>query len=242
MSAGCRLYEQDALHAITGPAIRPGGLALTEYALDQCSLAPTARVLDVGCGSAATLEHLIDTRRVHAMGLDPSRKLLLAGRQRRQGLPVIQAQGEALPYPDALFDVLLAECCFSLIAERERALAEFARVLRAGGRLILSDIYARNAQEIPAAGSSPLASCVTQALSREWLQTRLLHHNLRISLWEDHTVSLKSLVGQIIFAHGSLEQFWRALWGQSLDACALTRTTERLKPGYFLLLAQKDAS
>ncbi len=219
--------------------IRPGGIALTEYALSQCALASGAWVLDVGCGSAATVEYLTDTQSVRAMGLDLSRKLLLASRQRRQDLTVIQAEGEALPFPGGRFDVLLAECCLSLMDDDERALAEFARVLRAGGTLILSDIYARNADEIPAARSLPLACCLSKALSCEWLQAQLPQHKLSITLWEDHTVALKNLAGQIIFAHGSLIQFWQTLVGDSLNANVLTKTTAHLRPGYFLLLAQK---
>lgn len=237
----CRVYEQDTVHEITGNTIRPGGIALTGYALSQCTLAPGVRVLDVGCGSAATVEYLTDTRPVRVMGLDLSRKLLMAGRQRRRDLTLIQAEGEALPFPGGRFDVLLAECCLSLMDGGERALAEFARVLRAGGTLILSDIYARNADEIPAARSLPLACCLSKALSHEWLQAQLPQHNLSITLWEDHTVALKNLAGQIIFAHGSLIQFWQMLVGESLDACMLATATARLRPGYFLLLAQKEA-
>lgn len=237
----CRVYEQDAMRAITGIAIRPGGIALTEYALSHCALAPGARVLDVGCGAAATVEFLADTRHVQAVGLDPSRHLLRAGRQRCPDLPVIQADGEALPFPGGWFDMLLAECCLSLMGDGDRALAEFTRVLRPGGTLILSDMYARNPDEIPAARDLPLACCLSNALSREQLQVRLLQHNLAITLWEDHTDHLKRLAGQIIFAHGSLERFWQTVTGADLDAGAITETTARLKPGYFLLLAQKTA-
>ncbi|WP_162909743.1 DVU_1556 family methyltransferase [Aggregatilinea lenta] len=236
----CRVYEHDATRTITGNTIRPGGIALTEVALGHCTLLSGTRVLDVGCGAAATIEYLTDTRRVRAIGLDLSWALLSASCQRRRDLPVTQANGENLPFPSGSFDILLAECCLSLMDDGDRALAEFARVLRAGGTLILSDIYARNSDEIPIARRLPLACCLSKALSLEWLQTRLIHHHLRMTLWEDHTAALNSLAAQIIFAHGSLEHFWRTLVGDSLNAHALTGVTARLKPGYFLLLAQKE--
>lgn len=239
-SAGCRVYEHDSVHAITGKAIRPGGIALTEHALSHCSLKPGASVLDVGCGQAATIEHLTDTRDVHAIGLDLSRKLLLAGRRRRQDLSLAQGTGDGLPFATGRFDVLLAECCLSLIDDRDGALVEFARVLRAGGTLILSDIYARNAEQAPVVRGAPLACCLLNALSGEWLQSQLPQHKLRITLWEDHTVSLRNLAGQIVFAYGSLQAFWQALVGDSAQVQRLASTTARLKPGYFLLLAQKE--
>lgn len=239
--AACRVYEHDSVQAITGDTIRPGGIALTEHALSYCPLRPGARVLDVGCGHAATIEYVTATRQVQAVGLDLSRRQLLAARQHRRDLSVAQAAGDGLPFPAGRFDLLLAECCLSLVEDRERALTEFARVLRSGGTLILSDIYARHADQIPGAQDVPVACCLFKALSREWLQAQLPQHNLSITLWEDHTPALRSLIGQIIFAHGSVAKFWQTLVGDSAQAQLLTSTAARLKPGYFLLLAQKQA-
>jgi arsenite methyltransferase len=245
----CRVYEQDVVRDATGVAIRPGGLALTERALSFCPPAPGACVLDAGCGAAATVEYLTDAWRVRAVGIDPSRHLLRAGRQRRPDLPLTQAVGERLPFPGGAFDILLAECCLSLMGDGDRALGEFARVLRPGGTLIVSDIYARNPAGIPAgvpADRPTLACCLSNALSREWLEARLPRHGLAMALWEDHTAALKHLAGQIIFEHGSLDAFWGTVLGGGADGGAVAgsiacRSIARLKPGYFLMLARKTA-
>jgi arsenite methyltransferase len=242
----CRVYEQDVVRNATGVAIRPGGLALTDRALRFCSPAAGSHVLDVGCGAAATVEHLADVWHVRAVGIDPSRHLLAAGRQRRPDLPLTQAVGERLPFPGGAFDVLLAECCLSLMGDADRALAEFARVLRPGGALIVSDMYARSPGGTRPAGRPTLACCLNSALSRGWLEARLPRHGLAMTLWEDHSAALRQITGQIIFEHGSLDAFWRAVAGGSPEAAAeagtlARRSIARLKPGYFLMLAEKTA-
>ena len=55
-----RLYEQSPILEVAGEAMRPGGLMLTDRALEFCALPIGSRVLDVGCGPAASIEHLRD--------------------------------------------------------------------------------------------------------------------------------------------------------------------------------------
>ena len=85
-----------------------------------------ARVLDVGCGDGALLDRLPD-----AIGIDVS----IAELRRARGA-VAQARVQALPLRDAAFDAVTAHLVLSLIGDLDPALAELARVLRPGGRLI----------------------------------------------------------------------------------------------------------
>ena len=55
-----RPYESPALREAIGPALRPGGLDLTERAARYCGLAAGDLVLDVGCGIGATAAFLKD--------------------------------------------------------------------------------------------------------------------------------------------------------------------------------------
>ena len=67
-----RPYESETVRAVTGPAIRPGGLALTRRAAEVCGLGPGARVLDVGCGTGATVQCLQAEFGAAAIGMDLS--------------------------------------------------------------------------------------------------------------------------------------------------------------------------
>jgi len=235
-----RVYEQDPVLEQVGETIRPGGLALTDHALTYCALPAGARVLDVGCGPAASVEHLIDHHHLTTLGVDPSAMLLRAGRRRNPTLPLIQARGERLPLAANQFDALLTECSLSVMRDPDQALAEFWRVLRVNGYLILSDMYARNPASVSALCRLPIDSCLSGAVSQDEVMARVTAHGFAVRLWEDHTQALKVFTAQLIWAQGSLQQFWcRATAHASADD--IQAAVAESKPGYYLLIAQKQA-
>jgi arsenite methyltransferase len=236
---GCRVYEQDAIRCVTGEAIRPGGLALTERVLAFLSPPTGARVLDVGCGAGASVDYLSDGHGLVALGLDPSALLTRSGRRRRPGLPLLQGQGERLPVADGEIDVILAECSLSVMADADRALAECRRVLRRGGALVVSDVYAREPALIPALRQLPVTCCLRGAVSYQEINARLQAHGFRILLWEDHSDVLKQLAVRIIMAHGSMARFWCRTSGGCADGSSIQQVIVQSKPGYFLLIAKK---
>ncbi len=95
------------------------------------------RALDAGCGTGFQAAVLADLGyEVH--GVDLSSKLLAVARDRVGEARIAVGDVERLPYADAAFDVVT--CCgstLSFVDAPARALAELARVLRPGGRLLL---------------------------------------------------------------------------------------------------------
>jgi len=161
----------------------PGGRELTARALTLAGLRRHGRVLDIGCGSGATVDWLRRCHRFQAFGLDCSR-----GRF-QPGVPLLQAQAEHLPFASATLDGVLAECSLSVTASQDAVLAECARVLVRGGKLLLTDVYTRH----PVPGM----------IQREELMGQLAVHGFRILCWEDHSEVLRTFLAHYIFEHGS---------------------------------------
>lgn len=90
-------------------------------------------VLEVGCGTGLILQRLAAVAQ-RAVGVDLSPGMLELARER--GLEVHEANATELPFEDASFDVA---CSFKVLAhvrDIELAMAEMARVVRPGGRVI----------------------------------------------------------------------------------------------------------
>jgi SAM-dependent methyltransferase len=205
-------------------------LALTERALEVCGLPMGARVLDVGCGAGATVQYLQHWG-YRAGGVDLSALLLGEGRRKSSNLLFFQADGAYLPLADGRIDAVLAECSLSVLADTGAALAEFYRLLRRGGYLVVSDVYARNPVGLAALRALPAAFCVSGAVSQAELVAQLTQLGFELVLWEDHSQVLRQLAGPLLPVKFS-----------GLEALDAQLALAQAKPGYFLLIARKTVN
>ncbi|HYM10058.1 MAG TPA: class I SAM-dependent methyltransferase [Bryobacterales bacterium] len=99
------------------------------------------RLLDAGCGTGRWMMEA-RARGATAVGADRSAEMLarargkpgLAGRLALAGL-------DRLPFPDGIADVVLCAFALSYAEPLEKAVAELARVAKAGGEVIASDVH-----------------------------------------------------------------------------------------------------
>ena len=218
-----------------GDRLHPGGPELTRRALDLAQAKSEDLILDAGCGPGGGLERLINWGFIRAVGLDRDRKFLAeAGSKKINRL--LAGDLNRLPLAPDRVDLIISECAWNL-ADRPAALAEFWRVLRPGGRLVISDMYRR--APIGPVESWPLTCCFSAAVSEGQTRDLIESAGFRISHWEDHTVALRQLAGEIIFAHGSLAAFWRAVTGDDALAEGACRAGRQSLPGLFLCVAEK---
>jgi demethylmenaquinone methyltransferase/2-methoxy-6-polyprenyl-1,4-benzoquinol methylase len=106
-------------------------------ALEALRAAPPDRVLDVGCGTGRNFPLLSHAGISRLSGTDLSARSL--ARARARGAAVAQSDAERLPFRDAAFDRVLCTYVLTSVADWRRGLDELVRVLRPGGRLVLTD-------------------------------------------------------------------------------------------------------
>lgn len=120
---------------------------LRRRAADLARIQPGEQALDVGCGTGTLA--LIVRKRVgragHVAGVDPGTEQIARARSKaaRRHLSIDFQVGviEQLPFPDATFDVVFSTLMMHHLPAplKRQGLAEIARVLKPGGRLIIAD-------------------------------------------------------------------------------------------------------
>ena len=235
-----KLYESDVLRLATGDTLRPGGFFLTDLGVERCDFLPGARVLDVGCGSGATVEHLVSVFNLQAIGLDPSEVLLESGKKKNLGLNLIRGWGEDLPFPVLDMDGVFAECALSVMEDLNQVIKEIFRVLKPGGWLAINDVYARNPDGLKPLQELNLDSCIRRALPKDQLINKLIEQGFKIINWSDHTNLLIQLTVNLIMTHGSMSEFWLKSSACSVDPSLAQAAIKQAKMGYFQMIARKE--
>ena len=141
--------EADAYHAEHGAFLGDEGFVWgpegwTEDELDLLAVGPGMTVLEIGAGAAQCSRWLTGRRDVRVVASDLSRGMLRTAQRidaARDAAPVplLQCDGGTLPLVDGSVDrVFTAYGVVPFVADLDGVLAEAARVLRPGGRLVFS--------------------------------------------------------------------------------------------------------
>jgi demethylmenaquinone methyltransferase/2-methoxy-6-polyprenyl-1,4-benzoquinol methylase len=111
------------------------------FLVSRFELGPEDTVLDVATGTAAVAIALVRRTGCRVIGLDQSREMLDAGRERveRAGLgdriQLVEGSAERLPFDDASFDALSFTYLLRYVEDPSATMAELARVVRPGGTI-----------------------------------------------------------------------------------------------------------
>jgi SAM-dependent methyltransferase len=197
-------YGQDAVALVLGASYHPGGLALTRRLADGLGLRTGDRVADVASGPGVTACTLAREYHVGVDGVDLGQSTVerATAAATRAGLAdevrFHLGDAERLPLPDNAFDALVCECAFCTFPDKATAAAEFARVLRPGGRVGITDVTVADSALPPELTTlTAWVACIADARPVRSYTEILADAGLRTVRVEAHDHALTRMIDQI---------------------------------------------
>jgi ubiquinone/menaquinone biosynthesis C-methylase UbiE len=173
-----KYYSRIAREALARGRIRSLG---SGNPLKFAGLKPGEVVVDLGSGMG--VDCLLASRMVgrkgearshkrkgrEVIGIDISPQMIVVARKMAKKMGVdnvkfLRAAIEDLPLPSSFADVVISNCVINLSSMKAKALQEAYRILKNGGRLIISDIAL--ASESVSKGPNACSNCVSGALTK----------------------------------------------------------------------------
>jgi SAM-dependent methyltransferase len=128
-------YEsEDNLRARKAAYLNAEGDDPREFAFAAVAELKPRRVLEVGGGEGELAERIRDELGAEVVGVDQSERMVEI--QRSKGIDARVGDVQELPFGDGEFDVAVAAWMLYHVSDLDRGLAELARILKPGGRLI----------------------------------------------------------------------------------------------------------
>ncbi|CAN5378977.1 demethylmenaquinone methyltransferase [soil metagenome] len=135
-----RMFDRVApRYDVTNDVLSVGQTYLWRRAvLARADVVAGERVLDIAAGTGTSSEGFAN-QEIEVVPADFSLGMLAEGRRRRPDMPFTAADALALPFADASFDVVTMSFGLRNVSDVCAALAEFARVAKPGGRLVICE-------------------------------------------------------------------------------------------------------
>lgn len=226
---------------------------LTDIMIERLGVVPGQRVLDLGCGLGAPAIRLAKATGVSVVGVATSPRLVAqardaaaaAGLGDRVSFDV--ADAAELPFPDASFDAVLAIESIVHMPDLRRAFGQVARVLRVGGRVVLTDFF----QKGPLDGER---QAIVEAYRRLALNSELLQVEDYPPLLREaglHLVEYRDITRQTMRHHREMVRAVQrqhgelaSIYGSEMIDTFVSVFEDCLaisEPGYLLLTAERTA-
>ncbi len=197
------VYQSEMARLLLGDSFHPGGLALTEHLATLAGITSDTEVLDVAAGTGSTALFLASRFGCRVEGLEYGRDLVdqandaaaAAGLNHKVNFQ--QGDAESLPFDDDSFDLIVCECAYCTFPDKRAAAVEFARVLRPGGRLALSDLTRSGPLPSELKGLLAWISCIADAQPVESYISFLESAGLIVDLVENQDQALYQTVDDI---------------------------------------------
>jgi arsenite methyltransferase len=164
--------------------------------------------VDLGCGKGTDLIRLREAagESGRVIGIDVAEGMIDKARRNIEkfgytNVDVVRSELEHLAIPDATADLVISNCTINHAADKKRVWSEIYRVLKPGGRFVISDIYStlpvpREYADDPTA----VAECWAGAVTRDEYLTTLIGTGFKgISILEESKPYEKGKIAVVSF-------------------------------------------
>jgi ubiquinone/menaquinone biosynthesis C-methylase UbiE len=198
-----RLYESDFAKMLLGDSFHPGGLRLTERLGTLLGLTAQSRVLDIASGKGTSTLFLAERFGCEVVGIDYGAENVeqanaAALRKGLSGQAVFRcSDAEHLSFADSSFDAVICECAFCTFPDKPAAAREFARVLRRGGSVGISDLTRASVRSKELEGLLAWIACIADAQPVDAYIQYLSAAGFGRVAFEPHDETLVEMVSQV---------------------------------------------
>ena len=124
-------------------SLHPGGLETTQELAKLCQIGKNISVLEVASGTGETACYLSASLEACVVGIDRADSMIERAKQKAEqrnlGIEFEKADAHQLPFGEATFERVIAECT-TCVLDKERAIREMVRVVKPGGYVGIHDI------------------------------------------------------------------------------------------------------
>ncbi|KAA1249883.1 methyltransferase domain-containing protein [Mycobacterium simiae] len=197
-------YSRDIVTLLLGDSYHPGGARLTRRLADQLELRAGQRVADIAAGPGSTArllatEYQVTVDAVELSEINVTRaQTAVAQAGLQQLVQIHHGDAEDIPLPDNTFDGLVCECALCTFPDKAAAAQQFARILRPGGLVGITDVTITDAGlPLELTSLSAWVACIADARSVTDYTGILERAGLRIRHVESHDKSLLDMIDRI---------------------------------------------
>lgn len=197
-------YSSASARWLLGESFHPGGAELTTRLGRALQVGRGAVVVDVASGPGTSALQLARETDCSVVGVDLAEPSVASATQAaaERGLSgrvrFLQGDAESMPLDDASMDGALCECALCTFPDKEAAASEFARVLRPGARIALSDVTAEVARLPPELTSlSAWVACIADARPLEEIGSLLEDAGFAVEALERQEDALANMLGRV---------------------------------------------
>ena len=221
------------------------------------NLTSSSVMLDVASGKGTSAFAVAERFGCRVIGIDLSDANVAAANAEaaKRGLNnrvhFLLADAEELPFEPSSFNAVLCECAFCTFPDKTKAASEFSRVLRAGGRVGISDLT-RGADPLPELDSLlAWSACIGDAQPLESYTAWLVRAGFCVESGMPRNNCLQKMVeqirGKLLLADIMVGLKKLQLPGLDIQqakefATAAKSAVENNRLGYALLVGQKPAA